>query len=567
MTASDTLARTDRDFPRVALYDTLLRDGSQMEGIAFSLADKIAIARRLDQIGVHYIEGGFPGSNEKDKAFFERMREQPLTRARLVAFGGTRKPDAETESDFNIIALRDADTPVVTFVGKAIASQVESVLNTSREENLAMVRESVAYMAGISREVHFDAEHFFDGFAEDADYALQVLRTAHRAGALYLILCDTNGGALTPEITEAVARVRAELPDARLGIHVHNDCDLAVANSLAAVAAGVEQVQGCLNGYGERCGNANLSSIIPNLQLKMGIEVVSDDQLREVTAASRFVAELANRPLAGQAPYVGASAFAHKAGYHVAAIVKDPTTYQHIEPAIVGNDRRVLVSELSGKRNIAYKLAEQGHDLPLSAEESAALLERVKHMESRGFQYEGAEASFELLALHSRPDYSPPFELEDFLVVERRRPNAPAAALNGAGEQSLMLAEAVTKIRVGDDHFHTTADGNGPVNALDQAARKGLMEAYPELGRVSLLDYKVRILDTDAGTEAQVRALIESTDGVRTWNTVGSSTDVIEASWLALADAYEYFLHRRAQWQAEDGKAEEQLAEQSAAER
>ena len=553
MTASESPAP---EFPRVALYDTLLRDGSQMEGIAFSLADKIAVARRLDQMGIHYIEGGFPGSNEKDKAFFERMREQPLSQAKLVAFGGTRKPNAETETDFNIVALREAETPVVTFVGKAIASQVESVLSTSREENLAMVRESVAYMAALGREVHFDAEHFFDGFAEDPDYALQVLRTAHRVGARYLILCDTNGGALTPEITDAVERVRAELPDAHLGIHVHNDCDLAVANSLAAVAAGVEQVQGCLNGYGERCGNANLSSIIPNLQLKMGIRVVGDDQLQEITAASRFVAELANRPLAGQSPYVGASAFAHKAGYHVAAIVKDPMTYQHIEPEVVGNDQRVLVSELSGKRNIVYKLAEQGHDLPLSTQETSALLERVKHMESRGFLYEGAEASFELLALRARPGYAPPFELEDFLVVERRRPTVEPPAANGGGAASLMLAEAVTKIRVGEARFHTTADGNGPVNALDSSARKGLTEAYPELEQVSLLDYKVRILDTDAGTEAQVRALIESTDGVRTWNTVGSSTDVVEASWLALADAYEYFLHRRSEWLAEEADAE-----------
>lgn len=529
--------------PRVTLYDTLLRDGSQMEGIAFSLADKIAVARRLDALGIHYIEGGFPGSNEKDKAFFERMRDQPLQQAKLVAFGGTRKPNAETETDFNVVALREAETPVVTFVGKGIASQVESVLNTSLEENLAMVRESLEYMAALGREVHFDAEHFFDGYEEDPDYALQVLRTAHRAGARYLILCDTNGGALTPQVTAAIARVRAELPDARLGIHVHNDCDLAVANSLAAVAAGVEQVQGCLNGYGERCGNANLSSIIPNLQLKMGIEVVSEAQLQEITSASRFVAELANRPLVGQAPYVGASAFAHKAGYHVAAIVKDPATYQHIEPAVVGNDRRVLVSELSGRRNIAYKLAERGHDMPMTSSEAAALLERVKYMESRGFQYEGAEASFELLALRGAPGYAPPFELEDFLVIERRRPGGDRRK-----EASLMLAEAVTKIRVGDELFHTTADGNGPVNALDQAARKGLSQAYPEIDRVSLLDYKVRILDTDAGTEAKVRALIESTDGERTWNTVGSSGDVIEASWLALADAYEYFLHRRAEW-------------------
>ena len=540
--------------PDVALYDTLLRDGSQMEGIAFSLQDKIAVARRLDQLGIHYVEGGFPGSNEKDQAFFEQMKTSPLQHAKLVAFGGTRKPGSDVETDFNIVALREAETPVVTFVGKAIASQVSTVLNTSREENLSMVRESVGYMASLGREVHFDAEHFFDGYREDPEYTLNVLRTAHRAGAQYLILCDTNGGAMTSEVSEAVLAVREAIPDARLGIHTHNDCELAVANSLAAVVAGVEQVQGCLNGYGERCGNANLSSIVPNLQLKMGIEVVREDQLREITAASRFVAELANRPLNGQSPYVGASAFAHKAGYHVAAIVKDPNTYQHIDPEVVGNDQRVLVSELSGKRNIAYKLAERGHDLPLTADETTRLLERVKRMESRGFQYEGAEASFELLALRSRPGYVAPFELDDFLVVERRRPTLPDdggdSGQNGwtSGEDSMMLAEAVTKIRVGDRMFHTTADGNGPVNALDRAARKGLEEAYPELGQVSLLDYKVRILDTDAGTEAQVRALIESTDGERAWNTVGSSSDVVEASWLAMADAYEYYLQHRAEW-------------------
>ena len=530
--------------PRVALYDTLLRDGSQMEGIAFSLADKIAVARRLDDLGMHYVEGGFPGSNEKDKAFFDAMKSQPLRRAQLVAFGGTRKPGSDVAQDFNVVALRDAETPVVTFVGKAIASQVDTVLNTSLEENLSMVRESVGYMASLGREVHFDAEHFFDGYREDAAYTMRVLRAARDAGARFLVLCDTNGGAMTNEVLDAVAHVREELPDVQLGIHAHNDCDLAVANSLAAVAAGAQQVQGCLNGYGERCGNANLSSIVPNLQLKMGIPVVDDDQLRDITTASRFVAELANRPLNGQAPYVGASAFAHKAGYHVAAIVKDPDTYQHIDPGTVGNDRRVLVSELSGKRNIVYKLAERGHDLPLSTDETSALLERVKTMESRGFQYEGAEASFELLALRSRPGYAPLFELDDFLVVERRR---PGASLNGDADDrdSMMQAEAMTKIRVGEAMFHTTADGNGPVNALDRAARNGLSQAYPEIERVSLLDYKVRILDTASGTEAKVRVLIESTDGEQVWNTVGSSADVVEASWLALADAYEYYLHQR----------------------
>lgn len=538
----------------IALYDTLLRDGSQMEGIAFSLQDKITVARRLDSLGMHYVEGGFPGSNEKDKAFFEQMKAQPLERAKLVAFGGTRKPGSDVESDFNIVALREAETPVVTFVGKAIASQVKTVLNTSREENLSMVRESVEYMASIGREVHFDAEHFFDGFKQDPDYTLNVVSTAWRSGAQYLILCDTNGGAMTDEVIDAIRALREVLPEAKLGIHTHNDCDLAVANSLAAVQAGVTQVQGCLNGYGERCGNANLSSIIPNLQLKMGLRVVEDHQLQEITTASRFVAELANLPLNALSPYVGASAFAHKAGYHVAAVVKDPMHYQHIEPAEVGNDRRVLVSELSGRRNIQVKLEERGHDLPLTPQETTALLGRVKQMESRGFQYEAADASFELLALRSRPNYRAPFELEDFLVIERRRP-ASLQAANGGADESLMMAEASTKIRVDDELFHTTADGNGPVNALDRAARKGLEQAYPELEAVSLLDYKVRIIDADSGTEAQTRALIESTDGKRTWATVGASPDVIEASWLALADAYEYYLLHREQWRNEDQHA------------
>ena len=541
------------DSSPIALYDTLLRDGSQMEGIAFSLQDKITVAHRLDALGMHYVEGGFPGSNEKDAAFFEQMKQQPLERAKLVAFGGTRKPGSDVESDFNVVALRDAETPVVTFVGKSNVSQVESVLNTTREENLAMVRESVEYMASLGREVHFDAEHFFDGFCEDPDYALNVLGTAHRAGAQFLILCDTNGGAMTDELVQAISAVRESLPDAKLGIHTHNDCDLAVANSLAAVRAGVSQIQGCLNGYGERCGNANLSSIIPNLQLKMGIDVVEQSQLQEITTASRFIAELANRPLNGLAPYVGASAFAHKAGYHVAAVVKNPQHYQHIEPADVGNDKKVLVSELSGRRNIQVKLEERGHDLPLTPAEVSALLNRVKQMESRGFQYEAAEASFELLALRSRPDFCAPFQLEDFQITERRRPGALGVnEPGGSADISMMVAEATTKILVGDELFHTVAAGNGPVNALDGAARKGLELAFPEIANVSLLDYKVRIIDTDAGTEAQVRVLIESTDGQRIWTTVGASSDVIEASWLALADAYEYYLLRRQQWQDED---------------
>ena len=533
--------------PPVVLYDTLLRDGSQMEGIAFSLDDKIAIAHRLDELGIHYVEGGFPGSNEKDRTFFERMREAPLRQAKLVAFGGTRKPGARVEDDSNLRALLGAETPVVTLVGKASAYQVQVVLETSQEENLAMVRESLVYLKERGKEVHFDAEHFFDGFKQDPDYALQVLRSAHAAGAAYLVLCDTNGGSLTSEIVHAVQAAREAVPGARLGIHCHNDCELAVANTLAAVEAGVIQVQGCLNGYGERCGNANLTSVIAGLQLKRGLPLLSEAQLRELTNASLFVAELVNLPLPNQAPYVGQSAFAHKAGYHVAAVLKDERTYQHIEPERVGNARRVLVSELSGQRNIAYKLQERGLDFPLSQEETRGLLEQVKALESRGYQYEGAEASFELLALRQRPAYAPPFELEDFLVVERRRHQA----VDDDSAPSEMLAEAMTKIRVGGRTYQTAADGNGPVNALDRSVRKGLREAYPAIDRMHLLDYKVRILDTGTGTGATVRVLIESTDGEHIWNTVGSSTDIIEASWLALTDAFEYFLGKQPQWTAE----------------
>ena len=543
---------------QILLYDTLLRDGSQMEGIAFSLDDKVKVAHRLDALGMHYVEGGFPGSNEKDKALFDRLRTAPLQHAKLVAFGGTRKPNSDVADDFNMRALLDTETSVVTLVGKASAYQVQTALETSNEENLAMVRDSVTFMKAHDKELHFDAEHFFDGYKQDPDYALQVLRTAHRAGADYLVLCDTNGGSLPQDLTAALRAVHDAVPDAALGIHCHDDGGLAVANTLAAVSAGVVVVQGCLNGYGERCGNANLSSVIPNLQLKLGIPVVSDAQLRELTDTSTFIAELANLPLPGQAPYVGRSAFAHKAGYHVAAIVKDEDTYQHIRPQRVGNGRRVLVSELSGQRNISYKLQERGLDLPLSREETRALLDRVKTMESRGYQYEGAEASFELLALRYRPYYAPPFVLEDFLIVERQRHETGGDAKadgDARGTSSEMLAEAMSKVVVQGQTYQTAAEGNGPVNALDKSVRKGLREAYPDIDRMHLLDYKVRILDGAAGTDAMVRVLIESTDGRHIWNTVGCSTDLIEASWLALADALEYFLYKREEWAAEDDAA------------
>ena len=519
---------------RVQLYDTTLRDGSQMEGISLSVEDKIRITQKLDELGVEWVEGGFPGSNPKDAAYFQRLREVQLSQARVSAFGGTRRPDLTCETDPNIQSIVAAETPGVTLVGKASQYQVQRILETSDEENLAMIADTVGYFKAQGKTVFFDAEHFFDGFSGNPDYALQCLATAARAGADGLVLCDTNGGMTTPTLLAGIEAVQGRVPDVRLGIHCHDDVGLAVANTLAAVEAGVWQVQGCVNGYGERCGNADILTVVANLKLKMGIEVIADEQLARLTEVSHYVSELANLVPDGQAPFVGASAFAHKAGYHVAGIRKDANAYQHIDPASVGNASRVLVSELSGQRNLQMKLEELGIDYPFTPEEVRALLQVVKQKESEGFQYEGAEASFELLVRWQLPGYVRPFEIEDFVIVERHRHK------RGDDQRGDMLAEAMVKLRVGDEQAHTAAEGNGPVNALDIAARKALAGAYPEVMDVKLIDYKVRILDSESATAAQVRVLIESTDGERYWTTVGSSTDIIEASWLALSDALEY---------------------------
>jgi len=519
----------------VELYDTTLRDGAQMEGISFSVEDKLKIVHRLDELGIHYIEGGWPGSNPKDAEFFQRARGLELTHSRLVAFGSTRRPGRPAEADANLQALAAAGTPVVCIVGKASHLQVTQVLDTTLEENLAMISDSVRFLKGKGLSVFLDAEHFFDGFKADPEYALSCLRAATEAGADAVVLCDTNGGSLPDHI---VAGVRAALGVAtRVGIHTHNDADLAVANALAAVQAGASQVQGTINGYGERCGNANLCSIIPNLRLKLGIPCLSDEQLARLTEVSRFVSEVANLSPNPHLPYVGAGAFTHKGGLHVSAISKWEESYQHISPEVVGNRKRVVVSELSGRGNIMYKARELGLDLAESSPEVARVLESIKEMESHGFQYDGAEASFELLVRRAQAEYRPPFELVDFLVLveKRRRPNSSGAEV---------LAEASVKVRVGDQVFHTAAEGDGPVNALDQALRKALLQFYPSLSQVKLIDYKVRILDETAGTAAGVRVLIESTDGRQRWRTVGSSTNIIEASWLALADSLEYWLLR-----------------------
>jgi len=523
---------------QVELYDTTLRDGTQMEGISLSVEDKLKIARKVDELGVHYIEGGWPGSNPKDAEFFVRARSLKLANARLAAFGSTRRAGGQAHTDPNLRALVDARTPVVTIVGKASEMQVREVLETTLEENLAMIAESIRYLKGQGCAVFFDAEHFFDGFFANPEYSLHCLRAAAEAGAECLVLCDTNGGTITTRLVEAVRAAR-EAVSAPLGIHAHNDADMAVANSLAAVEAGCTHVQGTINGYGERCGNANLISIIADLKLKMGIDCVSDEQVARLTEVSHYVSEVANMVPYDHAPYVGVSAFAHKAGLHAAGMAKTEAAYQHISPELVGNERRVLVSELAGQRNILTKIKEQGIAVELTTEEARRLLEQVKLMESRGYQYEGAEASFELLVRRSRPGYQPPFELEDFWVVERRRTRP------GVRDEGDMQAEAMVKVSVGDQLIQTAADGNGPVNALDAAVRKALLEFYPSLAAIKLVDYKVRIIDSAAGTGASVRVLIESTDGEEFWRTVGSSTDIIEASWLALADSLEWWLMHR----------------------
>ncbi|MBC8448400.1 MAG: citramalate synthase [Chloroflexi bacterium] len=513
----------------ILLYDTTLRDGAQRDGISFSLDDKLKIARRLDRLGIAYVEGGWPGSNPKDMAFFERAPELSLEQATVVAFGSTRRAGVAADDDTNIRALIGANTPAVALVGKSWDLHVRRVLRTSLDENLRMIADSVHYLKARGREVIYDAEHFFDGYQANPTHALRTLAAAAEAGADVLVLCDTNGGALPSAVTSIVAEVR-QATTIPLGIHAHNDGEMAVANSLVAVEMGVTHVQGTINGYGERCGNANLCSIIPALQLKMGYDCVTDEQLRLLTETARYISELANLSLDAHLPYVGHSAFAHKGGTHVNALVKCEESYQHVDPSLVGNRQRVVVSELSGKSNIAYKAQEFGLDFPGGAEQTRQVLQRIKELENRGFQFEGAEGSVELLIRRLQTDYSPPFELLDFHVLVR-----------GSHDGS-MAAEATVKVRVGDQIMHTAADGNGPVNALDAAVRKALLPFYPRLTDVHLKDYKVRILDGGAGTAAQTRVLIDSADGHRAWSTVGSSTNIIEASWQALADSLEYGL-------------------------
>jgi len=500
------------------------------------VVDKLNVVQKLDELGIPFIEGGWPGSNPKDVEFFEKVRDLELENSVLAAFGSTRKPGGKAETDANIRALVKSRARIITLVGKSSESQVTHVLETTLEENLAMVADSIRHIKTKGITVFFDAEHYFDGFKENPTYALRVLETAAEAGADCLVLCDTNGGALPDEVATAVQSA-AKLTTVPLGIHAHNDGELAVANTLAAVKAGVTQVQGTINGYGERCGNTNLCSVIPALKIKMGIDCLTDAQMARLTEVSHYVSEVANLVPDPFLPYVGTSAFSHKGGLHASGMAKWEHSYQHVEPARLGNKPRVLVSELSGRKNILQKVGELGINLELNEEDTHKLLEKVKLLESRGFQYEDAEASFELLVHRTRPDYKPPFELVDFMVVveKRRRPSTRKSP----GE---MLSEAMVKVRVGDGIMHTVSEGNGPVNALDQALRKALLQFYPSLAQVTLVDYKVRILEECVGTGSQIRVLIESCEGGNAWRTVGSSTNLIEASWLALADSMEYWL-------------------------
>ena len=519
---------------RVSVLDTTLRDGAQGEGISFSVKDKLRIASKLDELGVAYVEGGWPGSNPKDVEFFARARDLDLRCAKIATFGSTRRAGVAVEEDANVRALLEAGMPAAVIVGKSSKMHVDEVLRTSCAENLDMIRDTVAYLKASGLEVLFDAEHFFDGYKLDADYALATVRTAAEAGADLLVLCDTNGGSLPSEVSRIVFAVASALPEAKIGIHAHNDTGVAVANTLVAVEAGATHVQGTMNGYGERCGNANLSAVIPNLQIKMGYQVLANGDLSLLTEAAHYISEIANLRPDPQAPYVGQSAFAHKAGLHVSALLKNVDSYQHVDPGLVGNKMRVLVSELSGRSNIAHKLTELALEVELDAEEIRRLAGRVKSLESQGFQFEGADGSFELLIRRGQSGYHPPFEVLDFIVLVEKR------------TEKDILAEATVKAQVNGTMMHTAAEGDGPVNALDRAIRKALLPFYPELAPVQLTDYKVRILDPQSATAALTRVLIDASDGERSWTTVGCSVNIIEASFQALIDSLELPLLRRA---------------------
>jgi 2-isopropylmalate synthase len=514
---------------RIQIYDTTLRDGSQGEGVNFSLQDKLLVTRRLDELGVDFIEGGYPLSNPKDFEYFREVRKLQLRHARVAAFGMTRRKGVAPADDTCLKALLDSQAGLITIVGKTWDLHVREVLGTTLEENLKMIADSVAYCKAAGREVFYDAEHFFDGYRNNPDYAVQTLRAAQDAGASVIILCDTNGGNLPDAVGEAVEKIRNALR-VEIGIHCHNDCDVAVANSLAAVAKGASQVQGTMNGIGERCGNADLVSVIANLALKQGYDVLQPGSLGRLTEASRYVYEIANMNFRPNQPFVGASAFAHKGGMHVHAVARIARSYEHIDPTAVGNERRVLLSELSGQSNILAKTTKYAitHNKDLMVK----ILNQVQDLEHEGYEFEAAEASFDLLVKKTAGLYAPKFERVTYRV------NVESDALGRP------LTEATVKVRVANDVMHTVSEGDGPVNALDSALRKALLRCYPRLQELHLADYKVRVVNARAETAARVRVVIEWRDGETVWGTVGVSENIIEASWLALHDAVEYKLFK-----------------------
>lgn len=514
---------------QVRIYDATLRDGMQAEGVSFSLLDKLEITQELDKLGLDYIEGGNPGSNPKDIEFFEKIKKISLKKAKVSAFGMTRRRDGRVEEDLNIRVLIEAETEVVTLVGKSWILHVEKALRTNKEENLRMIEDSVSFLKKRGKEVIFDAEHFFDGYKDNSQYALKTLKVAQTAGADCLVLCDTNGGSMPFEIEKIIKEVQKEI-NFPLGMHAHNDAGVGVANSIIAARLGIGHIQGTINGYGERCGNADLCSIIPNLVLKLGIDCVCKENLESLTHISYFVSELANLSPDGHQSYVGKSAFAHKGGMHVSAISRDKRTYEHIDPELVGNKRRVLISELAGRSNVLYKLKEKELGLEGDTLLSKKIIARVKELENQGYEFEGAEGSFELLVKKARGRYKKLFDLEGFRVTVEKR------------DDGRLISEATVKLKLKGKIVHTVAEGNGPVNALDKALRKALKQEYPELSQMHLADYKVRILDGKAGTRAKTRVLIESSDKEDRWGTVGVSSNIIEASWEALIDSIEYKL-------------------------
>ncbi|NLJ40494.1 MAG: citramalate synthase [Clostridiales bacterium] len=515
---------------KIFIFDTTLRDGSQAEGISFTVNDKLRIARRLDELGIDFIEAGNPGSNPKDLEFFDRIKKKPLKHAKLTAFGSTRRPGIKAEDDTNVKALLMADTPAVAIFGKSWDFHVTEIIRTSLEENLNMIYDTLSFLRGQNKEVVFDAEHFYDGYKANKEYAMAALKAAADAGAQWLVLCDTNGGCFPTEIAEITQDVVKEF-NIPIGVHCHNDGGMADANSIMAVEEGAIQVQGTFNGYGERCGNANLSVIIPNLQLKRNKFCIGESELRELSSACRYISELANLPHDERQPYVGNSAFAHKGGMHIDGVQKNQHSFEHISPELVGNERRILMSEVSGRSTILKRIQKTAPWVTKDSEETILIMDKLKELEYHGYQFEGAESSFELMVKRVLGKAKTFFDVKDFRVLCEEH------------WQNDYSASAIVKVGVEGNEEVIAAEGDGPVNALDKALRKALEIFYPQLKKMRLTDYKVRVLDTTKATAAKVRVHIESTDGRRVWGTVGLSSNIIEASWDALVDSIEYFLY------------------------